>query len=175
MIGLSPADATLKVTVTPPRHTKLKPIFHCKLGLRWLPNANEINTKNMKCTWPTPAPFVGDPTPPIFHLVALGVTQILAFAFGLTQILEFLDTNMLVYPTRNCGVGGLSQRQDPTQMVLRRSRYRLKFFIDSICDIKTTPTHTQIEGSSAKSCHALKSEGIPNELERVLGQSHSPK
>ena len=31
----------------------LKPIFHWKLGLRWLQNANEIYTKNMKCTWPT--------------------------------------------------------------------------------------------------------------------------
>ena len=28
----------------------LKPIFHQKLGSRWLPNANEIYTKNMKCT-----------------------------------------------------------------------------------------------------------------------------
>ena len=27
----------------------------------------------MKFTWPTPAPRVGDPTPPIFHLLALGV------------------------------------------------------------------------------------------------------
>ena len=27
----------------------------------------------MKSTWPTPAPRVGDPTPPIFHLLALGV------------------------------------------------------------------------------------------------------
>ena len=31
----------------------LKPIFHWKLGLLWLPNANEINTKKMKCTLPT--------------------------------------------------------------------------------------------------------------------------
>ena len=26
-------------------HFSLKPIFHWKLGLRWPPNANEINTK----------------------------------------------------------------------------------------------------------------------------------
>ena len=45
----------------------LKPIFHWKLGLRWLQNANEINTKNMKCTCPTPAPTPEGPTPPIFH------------------------------------------------------------------------------------------------------------
>ena len=30
------------------------------------------------------------------------------------QVLAFLDTNMLVSPTQNCGVGGLSQREDPT-------------------------------------------------------------
>ena len=38
------------------RSLPLKPIFHRKLGLRWLQNAKEINTKNMKCTCPTPAP-----------------------------------------------------------------------------------------------------------------------
>ena len=36
---------------------------------------------------------------------ALGVMQILYFALRVSQIFEFLDTNMLVYPTRNCGVG----------------------------------------------------------------------
>ena len=70
--------------------------------------------------------FGGDPTQPIFHWLALGfrvgVTQILKFALEVTQIfLTSLDTNMLVSPMRNCGVGGLSQRQDPTQMFLRRS------------------------------------------------------
>ena len=47
--------------------------------------------------------------------------QILGLALGVKQILAFLDTNMFVSPKRNCGVGGLSQRQDPTRMVLRRS------------------------------------------------------
>ena len=37
----------------------LKPIFHLKTGLRWVPDANEIYTKNMKCTCPTPAFCVG--------------------------------------------------------------------------------------------------------------------
>ena len=77
----------------------------------WVPNANEMSTNNMKCTWPARKFCVGDPAQPIFHWHALGVTQILAF----------LDTTMLVSPTKNCGVGGLSQRQDPTQMVLRCS------------------------------------------------------
>ena len=36
----------------------LKPIFHWKLGLCWVPNANKINTKNMKCTWPICKKFV---------------------------------------------------------------------------------------------------------------------
>ena len=31
----------------------VKPIFHWKLGLRWPPKANEINTKKIKCTLPT--------------------------------------------------------------------------------------------------------------------------
>ena len=39
----------------------------------WLPNANEINTNNIKCTCPIPSPRIGDPTPPIFHLLVLGV------------------------------------------------------------------------------------------------------
>ena len=37
----------------------MKPIFHWKLGSRWVPNTNEIYTKNMKCTWPTPVFCVG--------------------------------------------------------------------------------------------------------------------
>ena len=46
-------------------NTRLKPIFHCILGLHWLPNNNEMSTNNMKSTWPTQEP--------IFHLFALGV------------------------------------------------------------------------------------------------------
>ena len=75
----------------------------------------------MKSTWPTPVPRIRDPTQPIFHLLALGVMSILAFALGVMQILAFLDTNMLVSQTQSCGVGGLRQREDPTRMVLRRS------------------------------------------------------
>ena len=46
---------------------ELEPIFHWKVGLRWLPNANEINTENMKCTWPTRKFCIWNPTQPIFH------------------------------------------------------------------------------------------------------------
>ena len=52
---------------------------------------------------------------------AFGEMQILDLVSGETQIFALLDTNMLVYPTQNCGVGGLSLCQDPTQMVFRRS------------------------------------------------------
>ena len=78
-----------------------------------------MNTNNMKSTWPTPAPRFGDLTFAGGIKAALGVTQIFASALGVTQILAFLDTNMLVYQTRNCGVGG--QRKDPKRMVLHRS------------------------------------------------------
>ena len=47
---------------------------------------------------------------------ASGETQILRFASGETQILAYSDTNMLVSPTQNSGVGGLSQREGPTQL-----------------------------------------------------------
>ena len=40
---------------------------HIPPKMRWVPNANEIDTNNMKCTWPTRAPTPEDPTPPIFH------------------------------------------------------------------------------------------------------------
>ena len=39
--------------------------------------------------------------------LALRVTQILAFALGVTRVLAFLDTNMLVSPTQNCSIRGL--------------------------------------------------------------------
>ena len=51
-------------------HFTFKPIFH--QYLRWLSNANEIDINNLKCTWRTQAPMQGDPTRPIFHLLALG-------------------------------------------------------------------------------------------------------
>ena len=61
----------------------LKPIIHWKLCSRWLPNANEINTKNMKCTWPTPEFCVGTQR----NLYSTGLR--LGFASGKTQIRGF--------------------------------------------------------------------------------------
>ena len=48
------------------------------------------------------------------------------FCVGETQILAFSDTNMLVSPTQNSGVGGLSQSQGPTQLFCVAVEYRLK-------------------------------------------------
>ena len=53
--------------------SNLRPIFHCKLGLSWVTNANEMSTNNMKSTWPTREFCVGDPMGPVFYLFALGV------------------------------------------------------------------------------------------------------
>ena len=116
----------------------LKPIFHWKLGSRWLPNANEINTKNMKCTWPTPEFCIGTQRNLYSTRLRLGLasgkTQILRFASGKTQILGLRqvkrklegshwlqDTNMLVSQMQNSGVGGIAQHQPPAPGILRRS------------------------------------------------------
>ena len=56
---------------------------------------------------------IGDPMPPIFHLLALGVAvggnANFTVCVEVMQILPFLETNMLVSPKRNCDAGGLSQ------------------------------------------------------------------
>ena len=72
----------------------LMPIFHWKLSaLLWISNANEIITKNMKCTWPTPAPRVGHPAN-LYSTCsrwgfALRVMQILGLALGVTHFSDF--------------------------------------------------------------------------------------
>ena len=38
-----------------------------------IPLETEMDTNNMKSTRPMPAPCIGDPTPPTFYLLALGV------------------------------------------------------------------------------------------------------
>ena len=102
----------------------LKPIFQWKWGSRWVPNANEIYTKNMKYTCPTPA-FC--PRQPIFHWLAsgFGVGAYANFRFGVGGLasrndnFHILDTNMLVFPTQNSGVGGIAQHQPPAPGILR--------------------------------------------------------
>ena len=67
-----------------------KPIFYWKLGLRWPPNANEINNKkrNVHCqrdnfALGTQCNLYSTDSPWGF---LLGVTQILGLALGETQI-----------------------------------------------------------------------------------------
>ena len=108
----------------------LKPIFHQKLGSRWLPNPNEIYTKNMKCTWPTRKFCIGYP----LHLystdwrrgLASRVMQILGLASGIGVGVTPKYTNMLVSPMQNSGVGGITQRQPRCQVFCVAVEYRLK-------------------------------------------------
>ena len=59
---------------------RVKPIFHCKLGSRWITNLNEMSTNNMKCIWPARKLCI------IFHWLALafcvGVNANSMFRFG---------------------------------------------------------------------------------------------
>ena len=80
----------------------------------------------MKYTCPRPAPRIGDPTPPIFHLLMMGVGTV-----GNTNFSVCIggSANFGVFRYQHVGIpnaklwrGGLSQRKDPTRMVLRRSR-----------------------------------------------------
>ena len=61
----------------------------------------------------------------IFHLFALGVCDggnaNFSVRIGGNANFNDLDTNMLVSPTRKSHVGGITQRQDPTPVVLRCS------------------------------------------------------
>ena len=63
------------------------------MGLRWLPHANEINTKQMKCTWPTPDFCVGTQCNLYSTGLRLGFesgkTQLLGFASGDAKVLSF--------------------------------------------------------------------------------------
>ena len=114
---------------TYPVWVTLKTVFHWIARLRWVPNATKNKTNNMKSTWPMPAPRIGDPMRPIFQLLTLGVcvrgNANFRVRVGGNANFGFLDTNMLVSPMRNCGIGGLSQREDPTRVVLRPVEYRL--------------------------------------------------
>ena len=75
----------------------------------------------MKYTWPTPAFCVGTQR----NLSGFGVGANAKFRFGVGGLasgnanFHILDTNMLVSPTQNSGVGALAQRQAPTPGILR--------------------------------------------------------
>ena len=75
-----------------------KPIFHWKLGSRWLLNTNEINTKNMKCTWPMPEFCVGSQR----NLYSTGLR--LGFASGKTQLLGFASGKTQTNYAKHVGI-----------------------------------------------------------------------
>ena len=71
------------------------PIFHRKLGLRLVTNANEIYTNNIKFTWGSRWPFG-----------LAGLVLAIWGHVGVTLSPQGLsDTNMLVVPMRNCELG----------------------------------------------------------------------
>ena len=77
----------------------------------------------MKCTWPTQKLCIGDPTQPLFHWHAFGFCVVgnANFVFCVGG-----NANFSVFRYQHVGIANLklwrlSQRQDPAQMVLRRS------------------------------------------------------
>ena len=53
----------------------VKPIFHWKLGLPWLPNANEINIKKKKCAYPMREIWGLGPNATYIPLICVGVLR----------------------------------------------------------------------------------------------------
>ena len=72
---------------------------------------HEMDTNNMKYTWPMPALTRQDPTQPIFHLLALAQWML---ALG---PLHFFETNMLVSAKKKCRVRGITQCEPPTRVI----------------------------------------------------------
>ena len=79
---------------------ELKLILHGKLGLHWQPNANEI-----KATY--------------IPLICVGVWHCCNTNFS-NHVVG--NANFSVFRYQHGGVGGPNQVQDPTRVVLRRSR-----------------------------------------------------
>ena len=101
----------------------LKPIFQWKLGLPWAPNANEIHTKNMKCTWPTQKFCIWYPTPPIFHWLAsgVGVGGNANFRFGVGD-----NTNFSVRWRKSVALGVQANARTQREWFCVAVEYRLK-------------------------------------------------
>ena len=100
----------------------------------------------MKSTWPTPGPLFGNPTPPIFHLLAIGVgiggNANSSIGIGGNANFSVFRYQHVGIPTQNCGVEGLRQRVDPTRMVLRRSGIEaLRLVYRKYCHISDSPHH----------------------------------
>ena len=92
---------------------------------RWVPNATKNETNNMKSKWPTPASHVGTQR----HLystcshwgLALGVTQILAFAFSGNAIICVFRYQHVGIPNAKLWHWGSKSTRGPNANVLRRS------------------------------------------------------
>ena len=78
---------------------KVKPIFHCKMGLCWVTNANKMSTNNMKYRGQCGNFAFGT------QCNLYSTDSCWGFAMGVKQILTFLDTNMLVFPMQNFALG----------------------------------------------------------------------
>ena len=107
----------------------LSPYSTEKPGLPRVSDANEINTKNMKCTCPTQRPNARDPTQPIFHWMVLGfcvgrdtiVVLFLRRERRKFYFLRFFRYQHVGIPTQNSGVGGYCPTPTPDTRILRRS------------------------------------------------------
>ena len=71
--------------------------------MRWLPNGNEINTNEKYMV--DASPNARSPNATYIPLTPVG-----GLAFGVTQILAFLDTNMLVSQTQIFALGAEPMR-----------------------------------------------------------------
>ena len=92
-----------------------KPIFHWKLGLVWLPNANEIDTKiNGMCMANTKILRLGPNT------IYIPLTRVRVLRRGECKFSIFRYQHVGIPIAKFC-IGGLSQCMDPTRMFLRRS------------------------------------------------------
>ena len=102
----------------------IKPIFHWKWGSRWVPNTNEIYTKNMKCTWPTPAFCVGTQR----NLYSTDWRR--GLASGMTQILELGNAKIYqhvgISNAKILALGALPNANPRRQVFCVAVEYRLK-------------------------------------------------
>ena len=102
---------------------RVKPIF-------WV----EINTKNMKCTWPTQDFCVGDPTQPIFHWLVLGLCVRANANFKFCVWGEGLAPRCW-YPQRKVLASGALPNANPRRQVFCVAvEYRLKTLTFTYCD-----------------------------------------
>ena len=106
---------------------KIKPIFHWKLGSRWLPNATEINAKNMKCTRPTQEFCIGTQRNLYSTDLHLGFTSGKMQIWVLHRVNEIRGSALapryqhVGIPNAKFCRGGIAQRHPPTPGILRHS------------------------------------------------------